>query len=177
MRFTDLLRATVLLCAGAASALMVVTLLAAGAEGADRLAQVATAFWALCLLAGLWLSRRHEASPPVAHLLADARAATMMPEIRPAAMLLNRIWPILLVVLTAIAICRVVGPQVPALVAGATIVWALAWRRQAAAVSAIEERDGVTFYLVRTSPVRRIRLERVPGFRRERMDAIGDRRP
>lgn len=176
MRFTDLLRATVLLCAGAASALMIVTLLAAGAEGADRLAEIATGFWALCLLAGLWRSRHHEASPPVAQLLVDSRPATMMPEIRPAATLLNRIWPILLVVVVAIAVCRVVGPQVPALVAGATIVWALAWRHQAAAVTAIEERDGVTFYLVRTSPVRRIRLERVPGFRRERMDAVGDPR-
>lgn len=173
MRFTDLLRATVLLCAGSASALMIVTLLAAGAEGAETLAQVATGFWALCLATGLVLSRRHDASPPVARLLADARAATMMPEIRPGATLLNRLWPILLVVFAAIAVCRVVGPQVPALVAGVTIIWALAWRRQAAAVNAIEERDGVTFYLVRTSPLRRIRLERLPGFRRERMETAG----
>ena len=173
MRFTDLLRATVLLCAGAASALMIVTLLAAGAENARVLADIATGFWALCLLAGLVISRKHEASPPVTRLLADARAATMMPEVRPGAVLLNRLWPILLIVFIAVAVCRLVGPQVPALVAGVTIVWALAWRHQAAAVVAIEERDGVTFFVVRGSPLRRIRLERMPGFRRERMDAVG----
>jgi hypothetical protein len=34
-------------------------------------------------------------------------------------------------------------------------------------VLAIEERDGVTFYVERTSPVRPMRLLRMPGLRRE----------
>ena len=54
-------------------------------------------------------------------------------------------------------------PQVPMVAGGFAIVWALAWRRQDAAVLAIEERDGSTFYVDRTSPVRPIRLVRMPA--------------
>ena len=38
-------------------------------------------------------------------------------------------------------------PQVPAVATGFAIIWALAWRRQASAVTAIEERDGARFYV------------------------------
>ena len=48
--------------------------------------------------------------------------------------------------------------------AGFTIIWALAWRRQERAVLAIEERDGVRFYVDRTSPLSPIQLIRTPGF-------------
>ena len=48
--------------------------------------------------------------------------------------------------------------------AGFTIIWALAWRRQERAVLAIEERDGVRFYVDKTSPFSPIRLIRTPGF-------------
>jgi hypothetical protein len=41
---------------------------------------------------------------------------------------------------------------------------ALAWRRQASAVEAIEERDAARFYVDRTSPLQPIRLIRTPGF-------------
>ena len=43
--------------------------------------------------------------------------------------------------------------------------WALAWRRQDAAVAAIEERDGACFFVRRTSPLRPIALERTPSFK------------
>jgi hypothetical protein len=57
------------------------------------------------------------------------------------------------------------APQVPGIAAGFAIIWALAWRQQDSAVRAIEERDGVCFYVRRTSPVRPIALERTPGFK------------
>jgi hypothetical protein len=56
-------------------------------------------------------------------------------------------------------------PQVAAVATGFAIIWALAWRRQASAVRAIEERDGARFYVRRTSPFKPIRLVRTPGFR------------
>ena len=59
------------------------------------------------------------------------------------------------------------GPQIPAIATGFTIIWALAWRRQHAAVLAIEERDGVAFYVESTSPFRPMQLVRTPGLRRE----------
>ena len=40
----------------------------------------------------------------------------------------------------------------------------LAWRKQPSAVQAIEERDGVRFYVDRTSPLKPIQLIRTPGF-------------
>ena len=52
----------------------------------------------------------------------------------------------------------------PRVAAGFTIIWALAWRRQERAVLAIEERDGVRFYVDRTSPLSPIQLIRTPGF-------------
>ena len=56
------------------------------------------------------------------------------------------------------------APQIGGIAAGFAIIWALAWRRQEAAVAAIEERDGVRFYVDKTSPLRAIRLIRTPGF-------------
>ena len=50
---------------------------------------------------------------------------------------------------------------------GFAIIWSLAWRRQDSAVLAVEERDGVTYYVERTSPVRPMQLVRTPGLRRE----------
>jgi hypothetical protein len=81
-------------------------------------------------------------------------------------MLLNRLWPLLLVTVVALGLALVL-PQVSGIAAGFAMVWALAWRRQEAAVTAIEDRDGVAFYLEPTSPVEPIRLVRTPGFRRD----------
>jgi hypothetical protein len=172
MRFVDFLRATVLLSAGSATSLAVLTLLAATRDQDERAALVACGWWLVATLIGAFVGRRNEVNPPISRLLAEARAATVMPPIRPAATLLNRLWPLLLAVLLAGA-ATIVGPQVPGIAAGFTIIWALAWRRQESAVRAIEERDGVTFYVERTSPVRAIRLVRTAGFRRERASVNG----
>ncbi len=58
---------------------------------------------------------------------------------------------------------------------GFAIIWALAWRRQASAVTAIEERDGARFYVERTSPLQPIRLVRTPGFRSNLYELNGER--
>jgi len=104
--------------------------------------------------------------------LADAKAGTMMPDVRPGATMLNRLWPLFVAVVAAVVL-SFLGPQIPGIAAGFTIIWALAWRRQESAVAAIEERDGVTFFVERTSPLRPIRLIRLPGFRRERPTVNG----
>jgi hypothetical protein len=167
MRFVDFLRSTVLLSAGAATTLGVLTLIAATRDQDDQVALYATGWWVVATLIGSWVGRRNEINPPIARLLADAKAATMMPDVRPGATMLNRLWPMLLAVVVAGAL-TFLGPQIPGIAAGFTIIWALAWRRQESAVSAIEERDGVTFFIDKTSPLRPIQLMRLPGFRRER---------
>ncbi|HWF25852.1 MAG TPA: hypothetical protein VG275_10415 [Solirubrobacteraceae bacterium] len=164
MRFTDLLKTTVLLSAGAASALAAVTV--AGGQGAfgNLLLPVAIGWWLIAALLGGWIGRHSGTSSPIATLLASARTRPTLPELNPGRTLMNRLWPLLLSTLGAGAIA-LFAPQVPAVAAGFAIIWALAWRRQAAAVTAIEERDGVRFYVEPTSPLKPIRLVRTPGFR------------
>ncbi len=164
MRFTDFLKTTVLISAGAASALAAVTV--AGAAGAtdDLLVPVAAAWWVVAALVGVWLGRRAETSPPIASLLSAARTQSSLPEVHPGRTLLNRLWPLLFSTLGAGALAFLY-PQVPAVATGFAIIWALAWRRQASAVTAIEERDGVRFYVEKTSPLKPIKLARTPGFR------------
>ena len=166
MRFTDLLRTTTLLCGGSATLLALLCVVGATQDGEEQLVITATAWWLIASILGQFLGRRHEASPPIARLLADAKAATMMPEHRPGAVILNRLWPLLVFSVVAGAIAFA-APQVPGIAAGFTILWALAWRRQDAAVVAIEQRDGVQYYVEPTSPLSPVRLVRVPGLRRE----------
>ena len=166
MRFVDLLKATVMLSAGAATMLAVVTVLAATAEVDDTLVVAAAGWWVVASLIGVVVGRHAQATPPIARLLADSKMATMMPEHRPGAVLVNRLWPLLVSTIAAGAVGFLI-PQVAAVATGFAIIWALAWRRQDSAVVAIEERDGVTFYIERTSPVRPMQLVRTPGFRRE----------
>jgi len=166
VRFVDLLKDTVMLSAGAATMLGIVTVIAASQELDDTLVIVAAGWWFLAVVVGGWVGRRAQASPPIARLLAASKTATMMPEHRPAAVLVNRLWPLLVSTVAAGAVGFLV-PQVPAIATGFAIIWALAWRRQDSAVVAIEERDGVTFYVERTSPLRPLELVRTPGLRRE----------
>jgi hypothetical protein len=166
VRFVDLLRTAVMLSAGAATMLAIVTVLGATREADDTLVLVGAAWWIAAATIGTFSGRRQTVSQPIGRVLADARTATMMPEHRPGAVVFNRLWPLLLSTVAA-AIAGVFFPQVPLVATGFAIIWALAWRRQDAAVLAIEERDGATFYVERTSPMRPVRLVRTPGFRRE----------
>lgn len=162
MRFVDFLKATVLLSAGSATVLGVLTVLRVATDNGTGLMEVAVGWWLLAALLGAWLGRRNAASPPIARLLADARMQMSLPELRPALTLINRLWPLLFSTIGA-GVLGIFLPQVSAVAAGFAIIWALAWRRQEAAVSAIEDRDGFRFYVDRTPPFAPIRLIRTPG--------------
>lgn len=172
MRFVDFLKTTVLLSAGAATALAAVTVLAAADDAEGRLALIGAGWWVLAALIGALLGRRAETNPPIARLLADARSTTALPEHRPGAILVNRLWPLLLFTVLAGGLAFL-APQIPGIGAGFAIIWALAWRRQDGAVAAVEERDGVRFYVLRTSPIRPIALQRTPGFKALRPERSG----
>jgi hypothetical protein len=171
VRFVDFLKTTVLLSGGAATALATVTVLAAAAHTREQLVGIAVGWWVLAAVIGLFLSRRAEVNPPIARLLSTARASTALPEHHPGAIILNRLWPLLVFTLLAGGVAFL-APQIPAIAAGFAIIWALAWRRQEAAVAAIEERDGAYFYVRRTSPVQPIALERTPGFKTLRPERV-----
>ena len=172
MRFTEFLRTTVLISAAAASALAAVTVAGAAGIGDTLVVPVAAGWWIVAGVIGIWLGRGARASAPIAALLASSRTQASLPEVSPGRVVLNRLWPLLVSTIGAGALAFVL-PQVPAVATGFAIIWALAWRRQASAVTAIEERDGARFYVVRTSPLKPIRLIRTPGFRSNRFELNG----
>ena len=152
-----------MLSAGSATLLAALTVIGLSREYNSTLVVFSAFWWAGAILIGIWLGRRAETSPPIRRLLMTARSQTTLPEVRPGLTLLNRLWPLLFATLGA-AILSVYEPQVAAVASGFSMIWALAWRRQASAVAAIEERDGVRFYIDRTSPLQPIQLIRTPGF-------------
>jgi hypothetical protein len=164
VRFADFLRTTVLVSAGCATLLAAVTVAGGANNGDDTLVPFAAAWWVAAAVIGVWLGRRGGTSGPIASLLASARTQASLPEVNPARTMLNRLWPLLVSTIGAGAVAFAV-PQVPAVATGFAILWALAWRRQASAVRAIEQRDGARFYIEKTSPLKPIRLVRTPGFR------------
>jgi hypothetical protein len=163
VRFGDFLRATVLLSAGAATLLAALAVIGLSEEYDRTLVLFSAFWWGGAVVIGIWFGRRAEASPPIRRLLMGARSQTMLPELRPASTLINRLWPLLFATLGA-SLLAVFEPQVASIGAGFWIIWALALRRQASAVAAIEERDAVRFYIDRTSPLQPIQLIRTPGF-------------
>jgi hypothetical protein len=167
--FCDLLRMTVLLAAGAATVLAAVTVIAVSG-GTDTLTIfVAAGWWTVALIGGLvlgWPSRAAEAMSPV---LAQARLATALPEIgNPTRAALARLWPIGAFAVIAGAL-GFIFPGVAAIGAGFALAAALTWRSREGAVAAIEERDGVRFYVEPGSALQPVRLIRSPGLRRDRL--------
>jgi hypothetical protein len=173
VRFVDFLKSTVLLSAGAATALGAISVLASETgSGSDSLrVGVDVGWWLLATAVGMRLGRRAQTTPPIARLLAAARASTSLPELHPGEVLVNRLWPLALFTLLAGALAFL-APQIPGIAAGFAIIWSLAWRHQDAAVAAIEERDGAAFYVQRTSPVRPMSLVRTPGFAAARPERV-----
>jgi hypothetical protein len=164
VRFVEFLKTTVLLTTGAGTALAAVCVLAVATGAPQATLWISAGWWVLAAALGIWLGRRGEPSPAIGRLLGAAKASSALPRARPAATILNRLWPLLVLTIAAGA-AAVVAPQVPGIGAGFALLGAFAWRRQHAAVAAIEQRDGVRFYVVETSPFRPIALQRTPGLK------------
>jgi hypothetical protein len=165
VRFRDFLRVSVLLYGGAATTLAIVSVAGATRADSTTLVYVAAIWWCVASLAGLWLGRGPTTTEGIARLLADARSTNSLPQLEPAAVMFNRLWP--LAVLTVVA--GGIGflfPQVPVVATGFFLLVALVWRKQSRAVAAIEGRDGVEFWFDRTSPFAAPKLLRLPGMRR-----------
>ena len=165
MKFRDLLRMSVILFGGTATALAIVSVVGAAGEDTNTLVYVAAVWWCVASLVGLWLGRRLMTTPGIATLLAEARRSNTLPELEPGTVLFNRLWPLIVLALTS-AVVGFFFPQVPAIATGYCLLVALLWRNQARAVEAIEGRDGVEFWLDRSSPLGRPQLLRLPGLRK-----------
>ena len=168
MTFSDLLRMTVLLAAGAATVLAAVTVIAVSG-GTDTLTiYVAAVWWAVALAAGIVLGRPARAAEAMTPVLARARTTTTLPEMdNPTGAALARLWPIGAFAVIAGGL-GFVFHGVAAVGAGFALAVALAWRARERAVAAIEERDGVRFYVEPGSALQPVTLIRTPGLRRDR---------
>ena len=165
MRFRDFLRVSVLIYGAAATVLAMVSIVGATRADTNTLVYVAAVWWCVAVLAGLWLGHRLETTEGIGRLLADARSTNSLPELEPGAVMFNRLWPVAVATVLAGAI-GFFFPQVPVVATGFFILVALLWRRQSSAVEALEGRDGVEFWLERSSPLGRPQLLRLPGLRR-----------
>lgn len=165
MRFTEFLKTAILLFAASGTVLAAVTIVGATSNGNNSLIYFSLAWWGTATITGIFLGRRMRVTEGIARLLADARTTPMLPEVEPGRIIFNRLW--LLVALTIVAgSVAFLVPQVPAVATGYAILGALGWRRQSAAVLAIEQRDGVQFYVEPTPPLAPTKLIRAPGYRK-----------
>ena len=166
MPFTDLLRTTVFITGAEATALGAITAIVVGRENDSTTLFVAVAWWIVAVAVGLWLGRPARAAEDMRDLLANAKTATSLPSESPARIAIGRLWPMALFAIAAGAL-GVFFPGVAAIGAGYALLVSIAWHTREAAVLAVEQRDGVKFYVVPTSALRPLELVRTPGLRSE----------
>jgi hypothetical protein len=162
MAFTDLLRLTVFLAAGEATALGAVTVISATGSNDTLTLLVAAGWWPVSVAIGLYLGRRSRAADGVREVLTAARTAFSLPDETPTRIAVERLWPIALTALIAAGL-GFSYPGVTAIGAGYALLVALAWRAREAAVLGVEDRDGVKFYVEPGSVWRPVQLVRTPG--------------
>ena len=102
--------------------------------------------------------------------LARAKTATSLPPDSPARIAVGRLWPIAVTAIVAGGL-GLFFPGVAVIGAGYALIVSLAWHTREAAVLAIEQRDGVKFYVVPTPAWQPIELVRTPGLRSDRLGA------
>jgi hypothetical protein len=170
MPYTDLLRATVFLTGAEATVLGAISAISVGGEPGGTTVIVALAWWAIALVLGFWLGRPDRAREDMREPLAQARMATSLPSQSPARIAIQRLWPILLTAILAGGL-GLFFPGVAIIGTGYALIVSLAWHTREAAVQAIEERDGVRFFVVPNSALKPIHLVRTPGLRSDRAHA------
>jgi hypothetical protein len=168
MAYCDLLRMTTLLAGASATVLAAVTVLAANRADDTLTLFVAAGWWTVALIAGLVLGRPSRAADAMRPVLAAARTTPALPESEsPARAALARLWPLGAFALVAGGVGFLL-PGVAAIGTGFALAAALVGRGRESAVAAIEERDGVRFYVEPGSALTPVRLVRTPGLRRGR---------
>jgi hypothetical protein len=168
MLFTDLLRLTVLLVAGEATALGAIAVVIANREDDVLTLIVAAGWWVVAAAVGVFLGRADRAAQGMSRTLAGARVSTTLPPESSLRIALVRLWPLGAFALLAGGLAWI-WPQVAAIGAGYALLVALMWRSREAAVTGVEDRDGVRFYVEPSSALEPIKLVRTPGLGRDRM--------
>ena len=168
MLFVDLLRLTVFLIGGAASVLGLLTVVSANQDADYAVVYFAGAWWLIAVIAGVVAGSSGRAAQAMGRALAGARTSTSLPTESPGRIAFQRLWPIGAFAIVAGGLAWI-WPQVTGVGAGFAILNALAWRGRERAVTAIEGRDGVRFYVEPSSAFSPVKLVRTPGLGRDRI--------
>ncbi|OJU79707.1 MAG: hypothetical protein BGO11_01630 [Solirubrobacterales bacterium 70-9] len=171
MPFTDLLRITVFITGAEATVLGAISAIAVGGEPGGTTVIVALAWWAISIIVGFWLGRPERAREDMRNPLAKAKMATSLPSESPTRIALQRLWPVAVTAIVAGGL-GLFFPGVAIIGTGYALIVSLAWHTREAAVQAIEERDGVRFFVVPNSTFKPVELVRTPGLRSDRLNAF-----
>jgi hypothetical protein len=169
--YTDLLRITVFITGAEATALGAISAISVGGEPSPTTLIVAAAWWLIALILGFWLGRPERAREDMREPLAKARMATSLPSESANRIAIQRLWPIAITAIIAGGL-GLFFPGVAIIGTGYALIVSLSWHTRESAVMAIEERDGVRFYVVPNSALRPIQLVRTPGLRSDRLHAM-----
>jgi hypothetical protein len=169
--FTDLLRISVFITGAEATVLGAISAIAVGGEPSSTTVIVALAWWAIAIIIGFWMGRPERARDDMRDPLAKAKTATSMPQEAPTRVALQRLWPVAVTAIIAGGL-GLFFPGVAIIGTGYALIVSLAWHTRELAVQAIEERDGVRFFVVPSSALKPIELVRTPGLRSDRVNAF-----
>jgi hypothetical protein len=169
--YTELLRFTVIVTAAEATVLAAIAAISVGGEPSATTVIVALAWWAISIIIGFYLGRPDRAREDMREPLARAKTATSLPSESPARIAIGRLWPIALTAIVAGGL-GLFFPGVAIIGTGYALIVSLAWHTREAAVQAIEERDGVRFFVVPNGAFKPIELTRTPGLRSDRLGAL-----
>jgi hypothetical protein len=171
VQFCDLLRMTVLLAGGSATALAAITVISASSADDTRTLLVAAVWWVAAAAIGLILGAPRRAADAMRPALTEAKTSPALPTDNPGRVALARLWPVGAFALVA-GVAGLFFPGVAAVGTGFGIAAALGLRAWERAVAAVEERDGVRFYVEPGSALQPISLVRTPGLRRGASPAV-----
>lgn len=170
MPYSDLLRTTVFITGAEATVLGAISAIGVGGEPSPTTVIVAIAWWAIAIILGFWLGRPDRAREDMRGPLAKAKTATSLPTESPARITAQRLWPVAVTAIIAGGL-GLFFPGVAIIGTGYALIVSLAWHTREAAVLAIEERDGVRFFVVPNSALKPIELVRTPGLRSDRVNS------
>jgi hypothetical protein len=168
--FTDLLRISVFITGAEATVLGAISAIAVGGEPSSTTVIIALAWWAIAIIIGFWMGRPERARDDMRDPLAKAKTATSMPVEAPTRVAVQRLWPVAVTAILAGGL-GLFFPGVAVIGTGYALIVSLAWHTRESAVQAIEERDGVRFFVVPSSALKPIELVRTPGLRSDRVNS------
>ena len=131
-----------------------VTVVAANQDADDARVYFSGVWWLIAAIAGISFGGSRRSGEAMGRALSGARTSTSLPTESAGRIAFQRLWPIGVFAIVAGGLAFI-WPQVTGVGAGFAILNALAWRGRERAVTAIEERDGVRFYVEPAQPSRR----------------------